>query len=69
MHSDDYQIMVQMSEHFLSEYVVQFEIKDVERPHCHTKTKLVHITINQLVFDEYQWRLSTGINLKKLEDL
>lgn len=69
MNPDDYQILNTILDRYIQDYSVTFGIMNVECPHCGSLSQFVNIDINRLVFQTYQRRLTTTINLKKLEDL
>ena len=69
MNLDDLRIMSEIVDRYNSEYTVTFGVRNVVCPHCQTKTALVNVDIDELVFRAYQRRLSTNVNLASLGDL
>ena len=51
---------------YANDYTVQFGIRDVECPYCHTKTPFVSIDISEQVFRQYQAQLNTNLDLSDM---
>lgn len=68
MNPDDFQMLGSIMNKYTGDYSVYFSIKDVTCPHCKTHTDSVDVTIDNMVFRAYQRRISTTVNLEKLQD-
>lgn len=60
----DMQIIQELQRQSDDDYVPGFAIRDVECPRCHTKTEVIPISIDNLVFQLHQRLLSTNIIAK-----
>ena len=69
MNSDDFQILNTILDKYINDYTPVFGIENVVCPHCGAKSDFVSVEINDLVFRAYRRKLSTTVNLKRLEDL
>lgn len=62
-------ILSSLLQKFTESYSVNFELFDIECPHCGTKTKSIPLDINHLVFLRYQRLMSTEINIDNISVL
>lgn len=53
---------------YISQYYIEFRLKNVECPHCHTKTKEIAITPDELVFLIHQRQRGTQIAFDNFQD-
>ena len=51
---------------FQEGYSVKFSLKNVECPHCHTKTEEVDVDLNYLLFHRYQRLMNTTIDTNNI---
>ena len=63
---EDINILTSILQKFTSVYTTTFELRDIECPHCHTKTELIPIDVNYLVFLKYQRLMNTEIDVKNI---
>lgn len=55
-------------EHYINQYYIEFSLKGVECPHCHTKTESIAITPDELVFLIHQRQRATPITFDNFQD-
>lgn len=55
-------------EHYINQYYIEFSLKGVECPHCHTKTERIVITPDELVFLIHQRQRATPITFDNFQD-
>lgn len=66
---EDLKIVTAYVAKYQEEYSVSFGIANVECPHCGQKTKLVDVSIDELVFQTYQRLRSIDVDLTTLQGL
>lgn len=51
---------------FLTTFMVSFELRDIECPHCHQHTDVVPVDLNDLLFFKFQRQLSSSVNIDNI---
>ena len=65
---EDVKVLNAAYEYYISQYYIDFALKDVECPHCHTRTKQITITPDELVFLIHQRQRATHITFDNFPD-
>lgn len=66
--SEDAVVLKAAVEAYRRQFIVGFSLKDIECPHCHTKTRQIPIDIDTLVFQIRLRQLSTRATVKNFPD-
>lgn len=65
---EDIIILNSAYEHYINQYYIEFSLKGVECPHCHTKTESIAITPDELVFLIHQRQRATPVTFDNFRD-
>lgn len=65
---EDIVVLNSAYEHYINQYYIEFSLKGVECPHCHTKTDSIAITPDELVFLIHQRQRATPITFDNFQD-
>ena len=66
---EEIKIITAISNKLMGEYQSTFAIKNVVCPHCGNETKVVEVTMDDLVFQTYQRLMTTEINVENMQVL
>lgn len=66
---DEFKILTSILQKYNNVYSVPFELHDIVCPHCGTKTAVLPLDINYLVFLKYQRLLSEELNIDNISPL
>ena len=64
----DVRLLWSINIEFASRYEIPFTLRNVECPHCHTKTKKIPMTPDEMVFFDLNRMLSTPLTIKTILD-
>ena len=67
MPTDDVKVLTSLCDRFAQDYIMHFSLKNIQCPHCGTKSPAISVTPDDLVFRVFQRQRSSEIMLDNFQ--